>query len=102
MSPVPIQEPERIEVPAGGTVMSAGVWGAPGAAPVILLHGMPTNALLWRRIGPTLSAEGFRAFAPDLLGYGKSGDPSSGKFGIDDQARYLHQFVAGTGLRDVI
>jgi pimeloyl-ACP methyl ester carboxylesterase len=102
MSPTSIQEPERIEVPAGGTMMSAAVWGAPGAAPVLLLHGLPTSALLWRRFGPTLSAEGFRAFAPDLLGYGKSGDPKSGKFGVADQARYVQQFVSGLGLRDVL
>jgi pimeloyl-ACP methyl ester carboxylesterase len=102
MSPVPIGEPERIESPAGGTFMSSAVWGAPGAAPVLLLHGMPTNALLWRRIGPTLSAEGYRVFAPDLLGFGKSGDPPSQKFGIADQARYVHQFVSGIGLRDYV
>jgi 2-hydroxymuconate-semialdehyde hydrolase len=102
MSPVPIGEPERLEIPTGGTMMSAAVWGAPGAPPVVLLHGMPTNALLWRRIGPTLSAEGFRAFAPDLLGYGKSGDPTSGRFGIVDQARYVHQFLVAIGLRDVV
>jgi pimeloyl-ACP methyl ester carboxylesterase len=102
MSPTSIQDPERIEGPAGGTMMSAAVWGAPGAPPVILLHGVPTNALLWRRIGPTLSAEGFRAFAPDLLGYGKSGDPTSGKFGVVDQARYVHQFISALGLRDAI
>jgi 2-hydroxymuconate-semialdehyde hydrolase len=97
-----IQEPERIDAPAGGTMMSAAVWGAPGAAPVILLHGFPTNALLWRRFGPTLSAEGFRVFAPDLLGYGKSGDPTSGKFGVADQARYVHQFMSAVGLRDAV
>jgi pimeloyl-ACP methyl ester carboxylesterase len=102
MSPTSIQEPERIEIPAGGTIMSAAVWGAPGATPVLLLHGLPTNAMLWRRFGPTLSAEGFRAFAPDLLGFGKSGDPKSGKFGIVDQAKYVQQFVSGIGLRDAI
>lgn len=102
MSPTSIQEPERIEVPAGGTMMSAAVWGAPGATPVILLHGLPTNAMLWRRFGPALSAEGFRAFALDLLGYGKSGDPKSGKFGVADQARYVQQFVSGLGVRDAI
>lgn len=83
-------------------MMSSAVWGAPGAPPVVLVHGMPTNALLWRRFGPTLSAEGFRAFAPDLLGYGKSGDPTSGKYGVADQARYLYQFISGLGLRDAI
>lgn len=83
-------------------MMSSAVWGAPGAPPVILLHGLPTNALLWRRFAPTLSAEGFRAFAPDLLGFGKSGDPTSGKYGVADQARYVHQFVSGLGLRDAI
>jgi pimeloyl-ACP methyl ester carboxylesterase len=102
MSPVPIQEPERIEAPAGGAIMSSCVWGAPGATPVVLLHGVPTNALLWRRLGPTLSAEGFRAFAPDLPGFGKSGDPSSARYGIPDLARYLDQFIRGVGLRDVV
>jgi pimeloyl-ACP methyl ester carboxylesterase len=102
MSPASIQEPERIEAPAGGTMMSAAVWGAPGVTPVVLLHGLPTNAMLWRRFAPTLSAEGFRAFAPDLLGYGKSGDPKSGKFGVADQARYVQQFISGLGLRDAI
>ncbi len=83
-------------------MMSAAVWGAPGVTPVLLLHGLPTNALLWRRFAPTLSAEGFRAFAPDLLGYGKSGDPKSGKFGIADQARYVLQFMSGIGIKDAI
>jgi len=63
---------------------------------------MPTNALLWRRIGPTLSAEGYRVFAPDLLGFGKSGEPTSERYGIADQARYVHQFVSGIGLRDFV
>jgi pimeloyl-ACP methyl ester carboxylesterase len=102
MSPTTIQEPDRVEAPAGGTMMSAAVWGAPNAPPVVLLHGLPTNALLWRRFGPTLSAEGFRAFAPDLLGYGKSGKPTSGKYGVADQARYVHQFISAFGLRDAI
>lgn len=83
-------------------MMSSAVWGTPGAAPVLLLHGFPSNALLWRRVGPNLSAEGFRAFAPDFLGFGKSGVPASGKYGMAEQARYLHQFVAGVGLRDVL
>lgn len=102
MSPVPIGELDRIETPAGGTMMSAAVWGAPGAMPVVLLHGIPTSAVLWRRLGPTLSAEGFRAFAPDLLGYGKSGDPTKGSYGVADQARYVYQFLSSLGLRDVV
>jgi 2-hydroxymuconate-semialdehyde hydrolase len=102
MSPVPIGELDRIETPAGGTMMSSAVWGAPGATPVVLLHGIPTSAVLWRRLGPTLSAEGFRAFAPDLLGYGRSGEPTKGRYGLADQARYVHQFISSLGLRDIV
>jgi 2-hydroxymuconate-semialdehyde hydrolase len=41
---------------------------------VVLLHGFPTSAHLWRDLVPMLAPR-FRAIAPDLLGYGQSSKP---------------------------
>ena len=39
---------------------------------VILLHGEPTWSYLYRKMIPPLAAAGFRALAPDFIGFGKS------------------------------
>jgi haloalkane dehalogenase len=39
---------------------------------VLMLHGMPTWAYLYRRTIPPLVAAGFRCVAPDHIGFGKS------------------------------
>jgi pimeloyl-ACP methyl ester carboxylesterase len=44
-------------------------------APVVLLHGWPDTAALWRRQTAALSAAGLRALAPDLRGFGRSDKP---------------------------
>ncbi len=43
--------------------------------PVLLLHGEPTWSFLYRHMIPPLVAAGFRAIAPDLIGFGKSDKP---------------------------
>ncbi|TDC04032.1 alpha/beta fold hydrolase [Nonomuraea longispora] len=44
--------------------------------PVILLHGFPDSATLWRHQIPRLVAEGYRVIAPDLRGFGASSRPA--------------------------
>jgi pimeloyl-ACP methyl ester carboxylesterase len=43
--------------------------------PVLLLHGWPDDAELWRGQVPALTAAGFRVIAPDLRGFGRSSRP---------------------------
>src|ERR1700744_2869909 len=43
--------------------------------PVLLLHGWPDDAGLWRHQVPALTAAGFRVITPDLRGFGRSGRP---------------------------
>jgi pimeloyl-ACP methyl ester carboxylesterase len=43
---------------------------------VLLLHGFPDSARLWRHQIPTLTDAGFRVVAPDLRGFGASGKPT--------------------------
>lgn len=43
--------------------------------PILLIHGFPDSADLWRNQIPALVKAGFRAIAPDLRGFGKSSKP---------------------------
>lgn len=43
---------------------------------VLLLHGEPSWAYLYRKMIPCLVAAGLRVIAPDLIGFGKSDKPS--------------------------
>ena len=43
--------------------------------PVILLHGWPDSARLWRHQVPVLAGRGFRVITPDLRGFGRSDRP---------------------------
>jgi pimeloyl-ACP methyl ester carboxylesterase len=44
--------------------------------PVLLLHGFPDSARLWRHQVPALAGAGFQAIVPDLRGYGRSDKPA--------------------------
>jgi pimeloyl-ACP methyl ester carboxylesterase len=44
--------------------------------PVLLLHGWPDSARLWRHQVPFLVASGFRVITPDLRGFGRSQRPA--------------------------
>lgn len=44
--------------------------------PVLLMHGEPSWAYLYRKIIPGLVAKGYRAIAPDLIGFGRSDKPA--------------------------
>ena len=43
---------------------------------VLLLHGFPDSARLWRHQIPSLVQRGFRVVAPDLRGFGDSDKPA--------------------------
>jgi len=51
-------------------------WVEAGEGPLVLfLHGFPEHWLAWRKQLPALATAGFRAVAPDLRGYNRSGKP---------------------------
>jgi pimeloyl-ACP methyl ester carboxylesterase len=43
--------------------------------PVVLLHGFPDSASLWRHQVRTLAGAGYRVIVPDMRGYGRSARP---------------------------
>ena len=50
--------------------------GPADAAPVLLMHGEPSWAYLYRHMIPVLVAAGHRVVAPDLVGFGRSDKPT--------------------------
>ena len=46
--------------------------GPDPAKAVLALHGYPTSSYLWRNVLPEAAKAGYRAFAPDLPGFGDS------------------------------
>src|SRR5580704_19148375 len=44
--------------------------------PVLLLHGWPDSAYVWRNQIPFLARHGFRTIAPDMRGFGQSSRPA--------------------------
>ncbi len=65
-------------------------------APFVLLHGNPTSSYEWRRVLPAVATVG-RALAPDLIGMGRSGKPTS-DYRFADHARYLDAWFDALGL----
>ena len=55
--------------------------------PVLLLHGWPDSARLWRHQVPVLTASGYRVITPDMRGFGRSERPAE---------------VAAYGLRNMV
>jgi haloalkane dehalogenase len=73
------QPPRYAEVPDpdGGMLRMAWVEEGPSdGPPVLLLHGEPSWSYLYRTMLPVLAAAGFRAVAPDLVGFGRSDKPA--------------------------
>ncbi|HMB97192.1 MAG TPA: alpha/beta hydrolase [Balneolaceae bacterium] len=64
--------------------------------PLLLIHGIPTNSLMWREIIPIL-AKNHRVIAPDLLNYGKSGKPAGDDVSINAQSRMIVDFMDSVG-----
>jgi cis-3-alkyl-4-acyloxetan-2-one decarboxylase len=60
--------------------------------PVVMLHGNPTSSQLWRNFVPPLVEAGYRAVAPDQVGFGRSDKPSDWR--AYSYERHVRQFAA--------
>jgi len=50
--------------------------GPRDAEPVLMMHGEPSWSYLYRKMIPVITAAGYRAIAPDLVGFGRSDKPA--------------------------
>lgn len=79
---------EHIEIPVGSEVFDALAAGPDDGELVLLLHGFPQRARVWRRQLVTLAEAGYRAVAPDQRGYSPRARP------VDD-GRYAMGHLVG-------
>ena len=78
-APVHAPRANRIQVQANGLDFECLTWGESGPL-VLLLHGFPDAPHAWTPIGEGLAAQGFRAVAPYIRGYGPTRPPADGDY----------------------
>jgi pimeloyl-ACP methyl ester carboxylesterase len=64
------------QVPTNGIELHVAVAGPADGPPVVLCHGFPELWYSWRHQLGALADAGYRAYAPDLRGYGASARPT--------------------------
>lgn len=67
--------------------------------PIVLVHGLGGRSEDWTVLIPTLLRGGYRVYALDLLGYGRSSRPQSAAYSIPQEAGIVEQFMAVEGLK---
>lgn len=87
--------PTEHEISAGGINWHYLEWGDHGP-PLVLWHGITSNARAWWRVGPFLAGLGFHVFAPDLPGHGLTGDSPDG-YAVETTAKLLDAWLTALG-----
>lgn len=94
--------PPRYVETSDGLRMHYAEAGPAGGPVVLLLHGQPTWSFLYRRIVTSLSEQGIRAIAPDLIGYGKSDKPTDRTaYSLKNHIGWVSDLVTALDLREV-
>ena len=76
--------------------------GPASARPVLMLHGEPTWSYLYRKMIPVFKAEGFRAVAPDLIGFGRSDKPRRMQdYSYQQHVDWVVSFLEALDLNDI-
>jgi pimeloyl-ACP methyl ester carboxylesterase len=63
-----------------------------GGQPVVLLHGLASNARIWELVAPALAQAGLMLFAPDARGHGLTDKPD-GDYGFETFFHDLAAFI---------
>ena len=70
---------------------------------VLMLHGEPSWSFLYRKMITHLSSNGFRAVAPDLIGFGKSDKPTERTdYSYQKHIDWLKDFIEKLDLQDIM
>ncbi|MBU0513767.1 MAG: alpha/beta fold hydrolase, partial [Proteobacteria bacterium] len=89
-------ESQFVELPSGLRIHYLRA-GDPGFPPVVLFHGYPLDARLWREVIPGL-ARGHFVLAPDLPGHGGSDKPLDAAYDLPFFMEFAVGFMAAAGL----
>jgi haloalkane dehalogenase len=76
--------------------------GPKDANVVLMLHGEPSWAYLYRKMIDPVLAEGYRVVAPDLIGFGKSDKPTErSDYTYQRHLDWIRQVVIQLNLKDI-
>ncbi|NJO90939.1 MAG: alpha/beta fold hydrolase [Chloroflexia bacterium] len=68
--------------------------------PILLLHGLPSNLYIWRKIIPNIDSNK-KVIALDFLGFGKSSFPADKNVSVEVQYKMLKDFIEAKELKNV-
>ena len=98
-------KPQYAEVPDGEGGMLRVHYldeGPREAAPVLMMHGEPSWSYLYRKMIPPIVDAGYRAVAPDLVGFGRSDKPAKREdYTYQRHVDWMIGFLQATDLRNV-
>ncbi len=73
-----------------------------GEEVVLMLHGEPSWSFLYRKMIPVFAKAGFRAIAPDLIGFGKSDKPTEmSDYSYQGHVDWVTAFIERLDLKNV-
>ncbi len=70
------------------------VTGTESNTPIVLIHGFGASSDHWRNNAEIFASEGFRVYALDLIGFGKSDQNLQGKINYLDNQIWANQLVS--------
>jgi haloalkane dehalogenase len=71
--------------------------------PILLMHGEPSWAYLYRKIIADLVAKGRRAIAPDLVGFGRSDKPAArADYTYERHVAWMSDWLVRNDLKDIV
>ena len=69
---------------------------------VLMMHGEPSWSYLYRKMIPVFAKAGFRAIAPDLIGFGKSDKPTrTDDYSYARHVGWMKQFLSSVDLSNI-
>jgi haloalkane dehalogenase len=76
--------------------------GNAGRDPVLLMHGEPTWCYLYRHMIPVFVQHGYRAIAPDLVGFGRSDKPADRRdYTYQRHVKWMTKWLLAVDLQNV-
>jgi len=76
--------------------------GPRDAPPVLLMHGEPSWSFLYRKMIPVFTRAGYRALAPDLVGFGRSDKPAAIEdYSYQRHVDWMHGWLDAVDARDL-
>ena len=70
--------------------------------PILMLHGEPSWSYLYRKMIPLFTQAGFRAVAPDLVGFGKSDKPAARRdYSFQSHVDWMTEWLQKTALSNI-